>query len=104
MANVLNGNTYYVDTASSTGTNILDFQDVTVLAVVFTSGTAGANFVLNDIAAGGSVGSAKLKGSIVTANDTLFLRLADSPIRFPSGIYVSILSSGTLSLVVKQKG
>lgn len=101
--NVLNGNTYYVTTASSSSSEALIQDDVQLLGIIYTSATANQTFVLNDVSNQSTAGTIKFKGSLATAYDTLFIRLADSPIRFTKGIWISTLDSGSLTLIVKLK-
>lgn len=110
MANIINGNTFYVDTASSAATDgsYLIGKDVQLLGVIFTSDTAGNTITINDIkqmndAAAPAAGSAKLVVSIGTADETVILRLGDSPIRFVSGIWVSAISSNSSATLIFKK-
>lgn len=105
MANILSANTYYVDTASAAA-DAVDSKDVQIVGIIFSSATALANFTINDTtttAGALAVGSAKFKGSIEAASQTLFLDLASCPIRCANGIWVSAISSGTLTLILKFK-
>lgn len=109
MANTLSGSTYYVDTASTGAASCLESKDVQVVGIFYHTDSANQHFVLNDIAgtaAAGAptVGATKLKVGNVSAHETLFYDLADCPIRFANGIWISTLDSGFLTLIVKFKG
>jgi hypothetical protein len=103
MANVRNGNTFYCESVSTANTDILESDGVQILGIIFTSDVAGATFTLCDLSQKKDAGVEKLSASLATADDTLFLRFADLPIVFPKGIFVSALSSGSLSIIVKEK-
>jgi len=110
MANVINGNTFYVDTASSgstEGSYVLG-KDIQLVGVVFTSDTTGNQIAINDIkqmndSATPAAGSAKLLVSIAAANETVFIRLADSPIRFVNGIWISAVDSNSAATLIFKK-
>lgn len=103
MANVLSGNVFHVTSASSANTDVLESEGVQVVGIIFTSATASATFELSELSLKGAEGEYKLKASLAVANDTLFIRLADSPITFSRGIFVKSISSGSLSLIIKPK-
>jgi len=110
MASVINGNTFYVDAASSGSTDgsYLLGKDVQLVGVIFTSDTAGNQIALHDIkqmndAATPASGSKKLVLSIGTADETVFVRLADSPVRFVNGIWIgSIAANSSATLIFKK--
>lgn len=109
MANVLSGSTYYVDTASTGAASCLESKDIQVVGIFYHTDSANQHFVLNDIsgtsAAGyPTAGAVKLKIGNSSAHETLFFDLADCPIRFANGIWISTLESGFLTLIVKLKG
>lgn len=109
MANTLSGSTYYVDVASTGAASCLESKDVQVVGIFYHTDTANQHVVLNDIAgtsAAGTptVGSVKLKIGNIAAHETLFYDLANCPIRFANGIWISAFDSGFLTLIVKFKG
>jgi hypothetical protein len=106
MANALNGNTYYVDTVSSGAASCLESKDVKVIGIFYHAESANQHFVLNDIASvSGSnaptVGTKKLKTGTSSAHEQFFMDLSECPIRFPNGIWISVLDSGDLTLILK---
>lgn len=107
MANIINGNTFYVDTASSGATagSFVSEKDVQVLGIIFTSDTTGNQITISDIkqmndGATAGAGAKKLKVTISAADETVFLRLADSPIRFPNGIWIESIDSNSVATIL----
>lgn len=111
MANTINGNTFYVDSASSGSTagSFVSEKDIQVLGISFTSDTIGNQITISDIkqmndSATAAAGSKKIKLSIGVADETVFLRLEGSPIRFPNGIWIeSIDSNSSATIIFKNK-
>jgi hypothetical protein len=109
VANILSGSTYYVDVASTGAASCLESADIQIVGIFYHSDTANQHAIINDIAgtaAAGTptVGALKLKIGNSIAHETLFYDLASCPIRCSKGIWVSILDSGSLTLIVKAKG
>lgn len=108
MANILNGNTYYVTSVSSGAASCLEAKDVQLMAIMYHTDSANQHFVLNDIASiqgtnAPTVGSAKLRSGNSGAHEQYLFDLSNCPIRFPNGIWISLLESGDLTLIVKFK-
>jgi len=110
MANIINGNTFYVDAASASGTegSFLLGKDIQILGVIFTSDTIGNSITINDIkqyndAATSAAGALKLEISIGVANETQFIRLSDMPIRCVNGIWVSAISANSHATIIFKK-
>lgn len=110
MANIINGNTFYVDSASSAGTDgsFLLGKDIQILGVIFTSDTIGNSISINDIkqyndSATVAAGSAKLEVSVGVANETIAIRLADTPIRCVNGIWISAINSNSHATIIFKK-
>lgn len=88
MANVRNGNTWYVDTAGES----LDVLNVRVTSVILTAGAGIAELLLGD---GSSVASYPNKTSIKAAAETTVQVILDTtPVVFPNGIRIKTLTSG----------
>ena len=109
MANLLSGSTYYVDTVSSGAASCLESSDIQIVGIIYHADTGNQHVIINDIAgtaAAGTptVGAIKVKIGNATAHETVFLDLADCPIRCSKGIWISVLDSGSLTLIVKAKG
>jgi hypothetical protein len=106
MANVRNANTFHINTvSSSTASSYLDEKDVQVIGIIFQSTTAGNEIIICDLKLGtAAAGDEKMHISTAANNETLFLRLADMPIRFPNGIWISSLDAGcSATLILRSK-
>lgn len=106
----MNGNTFYVDSASSAGTvgSYLDEKDCQVLAILFHGDTTGDTLILKDIKQFNdnvtvAAGALKMEVVVSAADTPQFLNFQDCALRFPNGIWVSSISSGSATLVVKLK-
>lgn len=96
--NTQNGNTFYVDTASSVLTSN---KNIKVVGIVFTSNGAGDNMVLRD----GSVsGAIKLSVKNGAADDSQQLEFEIKPMLFPNGIYVDTLDTGAVATIIITSG
>lgn len=102
---VSSGNTFYVTTTSSAGTDSTYVRDrnIQVTQVILTPNAAGDVIEIADMeAASVAVGSAKLKIK-AEANGTKVIDLADSPVRFANGIWISSLSASAVCTLVFNK-
>lgn len=98
MANVRNGNTFYVDT---TGTlDIGSARNMKIACIWMTSSTTGGGIVLTDTTTGAL--KADLKVSLI--NDTKIIDCFDAKMVFPTGITVTVTNAtATLFLEESQK-
>ena len=111
MANILNGNTYFIDSASSSGTSGSYYaqKDVLVVGIIFDGTTAGQYITLNDLQQFGDTGAVaagpgKLRITLDSSKSSVFLRLSDIPLKFPNGIWISHLDAGaTATLIIVPK-
>ena len=103
MANVLAGNTYYVETVSSSASTSLVSDDIQLLGVVYSTDTANQYITLNDISGQGAVGNLKLKVGNGLERGSRYIDLSANPIRFTEGIWISAIDSGVATLIVKLK-
>lgn len=88
MANVRNANTWYVDTASDS----LAVSNIRITSIILTGGGSTSTLFLGDAV---SDASYPAKMSIMAAaNTTVQIRLEDTPMVFPNGIYIKTLTSG----------
>lgn len=107
MANVLNGNTFYINASSASGTtgSFIESKDIIVEAYIV-SGTANGSLSVYDLSkANGAyaAGDQKLKVGVL-ANTTSSLSLDKVPITFPNGIWVVPDANVTATLVLRYKG
>lgn len=107
MANVLNGNTYYVDAASTTGvsTTYLASKDVKVIGIIRTIVSGSQTVVLSDLTNAGAAGTTKLQlhCSSSTSSGSEYINLHANPIRFPNGVFINSISGGTMTLILELK-
>lgn len=109
MANVRNGNTFYVDTASlgATAASFVAEKNILVSQIIFTASAAGDSVVISDLDPTTSVSAGDLKTEVKStlADDTLHIDLADANMLFPNGIWISSIDAGAnLTLVLKSRG
>jgi hypothetical protein len=106
MANVRSGNSYYIDTASSAGTNLLAEKNLKVTSILFTSDVSGDSITINNLdSAGTGAGAIKLLIMNSEATDTKVVDFTTSPILFSNGIYISALSAScTASIIFSSLG
>lgn len=112
MANVVNGNTFYVDTASSASVtgSFIDEKDILLEAIVFNAHANHAYIELCDLAYVNGAFQAGDKKLHVHSNDLelQYIHLRGTPIRFPNGIWISHISDGAdpsnATLILKRKG
>lgn len=96
MANARSTNVFYIDSPGELTTD----SSIRVIGILFT--TSGAN---DSIVLGESASSAvKFRVKHVTANDTKFIDLSNTPILFARGIYVQSLSSSATATIITSTG
>jgi hypothetical protein len=107
VANVLNGNTFYVDTASSAGTegSFVLKKDVQILGIIFAAHSSGDDITINDVkqltdAVTPSAGPIKIHLHATANKESLYIDLADSPVRCPNGIWISAISLGAVATII----
>jgi hypothetical protein len=98
LANTLNGNTWYIDTAHASADDDLS-GTFFVFYIVVTA--TGANAVLELADAGDTVMS-KIKLGVATSGASQTFRFDNFPIRFPNGIRVKTLTNAVATLVGTQ--
>lgn len=109
MANVRNGNTFYVDSTSSggTATSFINEKQIKVSYIFFTTDNANDAFTINDLnpSTGNTAGDLKITGKEATADDSVWYDFSTSPMVFPNGIWISTLTAGSrLTLVLSKAG
>lgn len=108
MANVLNGNTFYVDAASSAGTtaSFINEKDILVEAVTVSAGGSSGGVVLNDLKyTNGTYSAGDAKLHLEAASRTSYMQYFNgTPIRFPNGVWVSSIDANVyVTLLVRRK-
>lgn len=97
MANTLNGNTWYVDTAHASDSDDLS-GSYFVVYIVVTATSANAIIELADADSGVS----KIKLGVETAGKSELFKFEELPLRFPNGIQVKTLTNAVATLVGTQ--
>lgn len=98
MANTLNGNTWFVDTAYSSSTDDLALNNLMVEYIVVTATSANAVVVLADP----SNGNKKFDLRVAAAGTSQLFRFESDPVRFPNGIRVQTLTNAVVTIVGTQ--
>lgn len=96
MANVRNGNSYYIDTASVN----LDVSGVQVIGIILTGSGGAAELALADNISGASYPS---KINVQAASgSTVHIDISDSPLVFPNGIRVVTATNTKATLILRE--
>lgn len=108
MANNRNANTFYVDTSSAgaTATSYVQERNIKLVGIVFHAAAATDVLLVSDMATNGTaaVGATKVKLVAATAGDSKQIRLADAPIVFPNGVWVTLTGTPVATLILSQQG
>lgn len=97
MANVLSGNTWYIDTAHSSANDDLS-GSYFVYYVVVTATSSSAVLELGDA----TTNDTKLKIHVASAGTPETFDFSAFPVRFPNGIKVKTLTNAVATLVGNQ--
>ena len=109
MANVWNGNTWKVDTTSSSGaaTSYLKKRNVKVLSLTVrvdaTTDTVkiyDLNKTAYDSSPSYALGDLKFDWLFATAKDEYFFDFSRAPVVFPNGIWVAISGADNITFVI----
>ena len=96
MANVVNGNTIYID---STGT-IASTVGMKAAFISVTATGANAVLVLQDT----TTTSNKADLRVATSGETKVFDFSRAPIQFPNGIIISTLTNAIATIVFRRQG
>lgn len=97
MANLRNGNTYYIDSTAE----ILD-EKALVVYIIVTATAANGRIVLADL--GNGTAQTKLDLRVATSGDSEAFPFDAYPVLFPNGIRVVTLSNAVATLVLTKAG
>ena len=100
MANIRNGNTFYIDTQSSGSSDNLEVPGLIVLGVIVTSTSSNPRLILQDTA---TTPANKIDIKPPTGAETYHLDLSDSPVTFPNGIKPSTVVNVTATVILKER-
>ncbi len=106
MANAFSGNSYFVDTSSSSG-DATSFQvgRGLLVGVVFTAAANTDVITIFDLGSdNASAGIKKLSIKASTAGSTQLFRLGDNPILFTNGAWITLTGSPTATLIIRIQG
>lgn len=98
MANVLSGNSYFVDTGSTS----LSTTPTSVVCLIITGHSGNAELILANNDSGASYPT-KLDVH-VASGDTKHIDLSSTPMFFPSGIRVVTCTNCTATIIFKASG
>lgn len=101
MANIQNGNSFYIDTAHVTDADDLTRKNVLVAYVVVTATAANGRIVLGDA---GTDPQTKLDLRVAALGTSQLFRYDAAPIIFPNGIRVMTVSNAVATVVFKNAG
>lgn len=93
VANVRNGNTYYVDSTGS-----LDIKNIKISSIYLTSTGASARIVLSD----SSTGATKIDLRIAASGESKLFESENASIVFPNGITITTLSNAVATLLLEE--
>lgn len=102
MANTLNGNSFYVDTAFNTSAEDLVRSQALVAYVIVTATGANGRIVLGDVGANSS--QTKIDLRVEVSGHSEIFRFAENPVLFPNGVRVLSLSNAVASIIIKNPG
>ncbi len=97
MANVRNGNTYYIDIASSADSDCLISKNVKVTAIFMTATSAGGILVLKDTS-----GAIKGEWRVATSGDCKEFLVGDYSLTFPNGIKAGTVTNCVATLLIEE--
>lgn len=101
MANVTNGNTFFIDTASGSGGAQIEEQNILVTHIVITCNGSAAQLVLRDNSASPIV-KVDLRHPASVGSQAYYFD--ENPILFPNGIDPSTVTNLTAFVVYKRQG
>ena len=101
MANVQNGNSFYIDTAHVTDGDDLTRKNVLVAYVTVTATAANGRIVLGDA---GNDPQTKLDLRVVTSGASQVFRYDQAILIFPNGIRVMTLTNAVATVIFKNAG
>lgn len=101
MANVLNGNTWYVDTVHSTDADDVVRKQALVAYIIVTATGANGRIVLGDSA---NNPANKLDLRVPVSGTSQIFRFGERPLMFPNGIRCLLISNAVATIVIQNAG
>jgi hypothetical protein len=100
LANIRNGNTFYIDTQYSGASDALAIQGVRVPYIQISSSAAVNNAILADLTTGNIKVNFQNINNTGGAGDTRLFDFSSNPILFPNGIKPVVLTNCSLTLFI----
>lgn len=100
--NILNGNTFYIDTAYVTTADDLTRSQLMVAYIMVTATAANGRIVLGDVGANST--QKKLDLRVPTSGATEIFRFSENPALFPNGLRVFTLTNAVATVIIKNPG
>lgn len=106
MANIRSGNTWYVDSSSNStdSTSYVDVKNLKLIGIIYTLGATDKIELFDKNPSSTSAGSKKFSIISGTANDTRQLKMAESPVLFTNGMWVTLTGTPTATLIFALQG
>lgn len=94
MANVRNGNTFYIDSTSP----VINSVNIRVKAILLTATAASGRVVLQDV----TTNNIKADLRVATSGESRLFEFDKNPIVFPNGINPSTVTNAVATLIVEE--
>jgi hypothetical protein len=101
MANVLSGNTFYIDSQHAAPSDALDRKQVIVTHIIVTSTASSGRIVLVD---NNNSADIKLDLRLKDGGESKHFDFEESPVLFPNGIKVPVLANAIATLIIRSPG
>lgn len=102
MANIRNGNTFFIDTAASSeatsDVSNLVVQNIRIKAIILVATSANAILTLEDV----STGNTKIEVRVAASGDSKYIDLTRNPIVFPNGISPATVTNARATVIVEE--
>ncbi len=106
MANIRNGNTFYIDAASSTSVNgsYIEEPNLRVKQIIFVTSSTSQSLLISDKhPVDEGAGSSKISLAEPASGITVDVTFPE-PVIFPNGIWINSISSGaTVTMVITRE-
>lgn len=102
MANIRNGNTFYIDTQSSSDADNLIEKQLLVVYILVTATASNGRIVLADTANGTAQNKVDLR--VPVAHTTVQFSFETNPLLFPNGLKPEVLSNAVVTVCIKKAG
>jgi hypothetical protein len=108
MANARNGNTFYVDSSSSstTSASFISDKSLKLIGIIYHVDTANTDILdlYDKDPVNAAAGVKKLSLISSTAKNTQQIRLENTPLVFPNGVWVTLTGTPSATLIFTTQG